>query len=114
MNPLAIEIYSDLICPWCYIGWRRLGEALKLMEFSALPNIVWRPFELNPNLPRSGVDRRAYRTAKFGSWERSKAMDREVAEAGKPLGLMFHYDRVLVTPNTLDGHSLLWRAKEIG
>jgi predicted DsbA family dithiol-disulfide isomerase len=114
MNPLAIEIYSDLICPWCYIGRCRLGEALKLMEFSAPPNIVWRPFELNPNLPRSGLDRRAYRTAKFGSWERSKAMDREVAEAGKTLGLTFHYDRVLVTPNTLDGHRLLWWAKEIG
>jgi predicted DsbA family dithiol-disulfide isomerase len=114
MNPLTIEIYSDLICPWCYIGRRRLGEALKLLELSEPPNIVWRPFELNPNLPKSGLDRRAYRTAKFGSWERSQAMDHEVAETGKTLGLTFHYDRVLVTPNTLYGHRLLWWARETG
>jgi predicted DsbA family dithiol-disulfide isomerase len=114
MNPLTIEIYSDLICPWCYIGRRRLGEALKHLEVGELPNIVWRPFELNPNLPKSGLDRRAYRTAKFGSWERSQAMDREVAETGKTLGLTFHYDRVLVTPNTLAGHRLLWWARETG
>ena len=114
MNPLTIEIYSDLICPWCYIGRRRLGEALKLLELSEPPNIVWRPFELNPDLPKSGLDRRAYRTAKFASWERSQAMDREVAESGKTLGLTFHYDRILRTPNTLAGHRLLWWARETG
>ena len=92
---------------------RGLGEALKLLEFGEPPNIVWRPFELNPNLPKSGLDRRAYRTAKFG-WERSQAMDREVAETGKTLGLTFNYDHVFVTPNTLDGHRLLWWARETG
>jgi predicted DsbA family dithiol-disulfide isomerase len=114
MNPLTIEIYSDLICPWCYIGRRRLGEALKLLGLSEPPSIVWRPFELNPNLPKSGLDRRVYRTAKFGSWERSQAMDREVAETGKTLGLTFHYERILMTPNTLEGHRLLWWAREMG
>ena len=114
MSLLTIEIYSDLICPWCYIGRRRLGEALKRLELSEPPNIVWRPFELNPDLPKWGLDRRRYRTAKFGSWERSQAMDREIAETGKTLGLTFQYDRVLVTPNTFDGHRLLWWAKETG
>jgi predicted DsbA family dithiol-disulfide isomerase len=114
MNALTIEIYSDLICPWCYIGRRRLGEALKRLALSEPPNLVWRPFELNPDLPKSGLDRRAYRTTKFGSWERSQAMDREVAETGKALGLAFHYERVLVTPNTLDGHRLLWWARDTG
>lgn len=114
MHLLTIEIYSDLICPWCYIGRRRLGEALKLLELSEPPNIFWRPFELNPDLPKPGLDRRTYRTAKFGSWERSQAMDREVVEIGKTLGLTFSYDRVLVTPNTLDGHRLLWWARETG
>ena len=114
MNLLTIEIYSDLICPWCYIGRRRLGEALKRLELSEPPNIVWRPFELNPDLPKSGLDRRRYRTAKFGSWERSQAMDHEVAETGKTLGLTFQYERVLVTPNTFDGHRLLWWAKGAG
>jgi predicted DsbA family dithiol-disulfide isomerase len=112
MNPLTIEIYSDLICPWCYIGRRRLGDALKLLELSEPPNIVWRPFELNPDLPKSGLDRRAYRTGKFGSWERSQAMDGEVAETGKTLGLNFRYDRILMTPNTLEGHRLLWWARK--
>ena len=114
MKVLTIEIYSDLICPWCYIGRRRLGEALKLLGLSEPPSIVWRPFELNPNLPKSGLDRRVYRTAKFGSWERSQAMDREVAETGKTLGLTFHYERILMTPNTLEGHRLLWWARETG
>jgi predicted DsbA family dithiol-disulfide isomerase len=114
MSLLTIEIYSDLICPWCYIGRRRLGEALKRLELSEPPNIVWRPFELNPDLPKWGLDRRTYRTAKFGSWERSQAMDREIAKTGKTLGLTFQYDRVLVTPNTFDGHRLLWWAKETG
>ena len=114
MTALTIEIYSDLICPWCYIGRRRLGEALKRLALSEAPTILWRPFELNPDLPKSGLDRRAYRTAKFGSWERSQAMDRQVAETGKALGLRFRYERVLVTPNTLDGHRLLWWARETG
>ena len=114
MNPLAIVIYSDLICPWCYIGRRRLGQALQIVGLSEPPSIVWRPFQLNPDLPKSGLDRRAYRTAKFGSWERSQAMDQRVIETGKTLGLVFDYDRVLVTPNTMDGHRLLWWAGVLG
>ena len=110
MNPLTIVIYSDLICPWCYIGRRRLGQALQLVGLSEPPSIVWRPFQLNPDLPKSGLDRRAYRTAKFGNWERSQAMDRRVTETGETLGLVFDYDRVLVTPNTINGHRLLWWA----
>ena len=110
MNRLAIVIYSDLICPWCYIGRRRLGQALQLGGLSEAPSIFWRPFQLNPDLPKSGLDRRAYRTAKFGSWDQSQAMDRRVTETGETLGLVFDYDRVLVTPNTMDGHRLLWWA----
>ena len=114
MNPLAIVIYSDLICPWCYIGRRRLGQALQLVGLSEPPSLVWRAFQLNPDLPKSGLDRKAYRTAKFGSWERSLEMDRRVIETGKTLGLVFDYDRVLVTPNTMDGHRLLWWAGVLG
>ena len=100
MNALNIEIFSDLICPWCYIGRRRLEAGLKILGANELPNIIWRPFELNPDMPKAGLDRKAYRSAKFGSWERSQAMDREVAEIGRTLGLEFNYDRVLITPNT--------------
>jgi predicted DsbA family dithiol-disulfide isomerase len=107
-NPLQIEIYSDLICPWCYIGRRRLHYALASMAEAVEPDIRWLSFQLNPDMPKTGVDRRAYRCVKFGSWERSQELDRHVVETGKSLGLQFNYDRVLVTPNTLAGHRLLW------
>ena len=114
MTSLNIEIYSDLICPWCYIGRRRLEAGIKLLDASEPPNILWRPFELNPEMPKAGLDRKAYRSAKFGSWERSQAMDRDVTATGKTLGLEFNYDRVLVTPNTFAGHRLLWWARDKG
>ena len=89
MTSLNIEIYSDLICPWCYIGRRKLEAGIKLLDASEPPNILWRPFELNPEMPKAGLDRKAYRSAKFGSWERSQSMDRDVAATGKTLGLEF-------------------------
>ena len=114
MTLLNIEIYSDLICPWCYIGRRRLEEGINLLGASEPPNNLWRPFELNPEMPKTGLDRKAYRSAKFGSWERSQAMDREVASTGKTVGLEFNYGRILVTPNTFAGHRLLWWARDEG
>ena len=113
-NPLRIEIYSDLICPWCYIGRHRLQAALADLDEEVKPDIRWLPFQLNPNMPMTGLDRRAYRSEKFGSWERSQEMDRHVVEIGKSLGLEFNYDRVLVTPNTLAGHRLLWWTDQRG
>jgi predicted DsbA family dithiol-disulfide isomerase len=112
MNALNIEIYSDLICPWCYIGKRRMEAGLKLLDEEFVPKIVWRPFQLNPDMPVAGMNRKAYRTKKFGSWDRSFAMDVEVTAVGKSLGIEFNYDKVLVTPNTMSGHRLLWWAEQ--
>jgi predicted DsbA family dithiol-disulfide isomerase len=112
MNRMKIEIYSDIICPWCYIGKRRMQAALKLLGKEFTPKIVWRPFQLNPDMPIEGMNRKTYRTKKFGSWERSVAMDAEVAATGKGLGIEFNYDKVLMTPNTLAGHRLLWWAEK--
>jgi predicted DsbA family dithiol-disulfide isomerase len=109
---MNIEIYSDLICPWCYIGKRRMEAGLKLLGQEITPKIVWRPFQLNPDMPNEGMNRKNYRTKKFGSWERSMAMDAEVASTGQSLGLQFNYDKVLMTPNTLAGHRLLWWAEQ--
>jgi predicted DsbA family dithiol-disulfide isomerase len=109
---MKIEIYSDLICPWCYIGNRRMQAALKLLGKEFTPKIVWRPFQLNPDMPIEGMNRKTYRTKKFGSWERSLVMDAEVAATGKGLGIEFNYDKVLMTPNTLAGHRLLWWAEQ--
>src|SRR6202163_4338509 len=100
MNTLNIEIYSDLICPWCYIGKRRMQAGLKLLGPEFTPKIVWRPFQLNPDMPVAGMNRKTYRTEKFGSWERSLAMDAEVASTLKGLGIYFNYNKDLMTPNT--------------
>src|SRR5258708_28141675 len=101
MNTMKIEIYSDLICPWGYIGNRRMQAALKLLRKELTPKIVWRPFQLNPDMPIEGMNRKTYRTKKFGSWERSLVMDAEVAATGKGLGIEFNNDKVLVRHNTL-------------
>jgi predicted DsbA family dithiol-disulfide isomerase len=112
MNTMKIEIYSDIICPWCYIGKRRMQAGLKLLDQEFNPRIVWRPFQLNPDMPVEGMKRKIYRTRKFGSWERSVAMDAELAATGESLGIDFNYDKILITPNTLAGHRLLWWAEQ--
>lgn len=76
--------------------------------------VTWRPFELNPDMPKPGLDRRAYRTRKFGSWERSQALDAQVAAAARPDGLVFRHDLMQRTPNTFDAHRLIWLAGREG
>lgn len=103
---LTIDVISDVICPWCFIGKRRLERAL-----AGRPATVrWHPFQLNPDMPREGIERREYRTRKFGSWERSQQLDAQVAEAGRGEGLAFNFDRQSRTPNTLDPHRVIWLA----
>ncbi len=92
---LLLEVVSDIICPWCYVGKRRLEEALMLVASDVPVTVTWRPFELNPTMPAGGLDRREYRTRKFGSWERSRQLDAEVAAAGAEDRLAFHHDRIL-------------------
>lgn len=110
----ALEIVSDTICPWCYIGKKRLDAALELIGDDIAFEIRWRPFELNPDMPRTGMDRKAYRSAKFGSWERSVALDAQVTAAGAESGLDFHHERMATTPNTLASHVLVRLAGEAG
>jgi len=110
-EPLAVEVVSDLICPWCYIGKRRLERAAGLLEPKRL-HVQWKPFQLNPDMPAEGMDRREYRTRKFGSWAHSQALDAEVVAAGKEVGIAFDYVKMTRTPNTLSGHKLLWLAGE--
>src|SRR5580704_15734594 len=77
-------------------------------------SVTWRPFELNPGMPKAGLDRRAYRSAKFGSWQRSQALDAQVAAAGRSDGLAFNHDKMERTPNTNDAHRLIWLAGQQG
>ena len=76
---LTVDVYSDVICPWCFVGKRRLEKGLALAGKSA--TVRWHPFELNPDMHREGVERRAYRIKKFGSRERSLELDAEVGRA---------------------------------
>src|SRR4029077_3197575 len=97
-TPFHLDIVSDTICPWCYVGKRRLEEALPILKAEGLTlDVTWRPFQLNPTIPKEGLDRRAYRSAKFGSWEKSQALDAQVAEAGASAGLVFRHDLMAKT-----------------
>src|SRR5262249_4125625 len=105
---LLVDVLSDVICPWCYIGKRRLEKAVA--AFDGPVGVRWLPFQLNPAMPKEGVSRRAYRTKKFGSWERSQELDARVVAVGEAEGIHFAFDRIGRTPNTLDAHRLVWLA----
>ncbi|WP_438308546.1 DsbA family protein [Pseudomonas guariconensis] len=104
---LAIEITSDFICPWCFVAERRLAKALASLPEDVEADIRWIPFELNPDMPEQGMDRRTYRTNKFGSWARSQAMDAQTAEAAQADGIAFDYAAIERTPNTFLAHRLM-------
>lgn len=113
--PSRIDIVSDAICPWCWVGKRNLEAALAMLAAEGESfEIVWRPFQLNPDMPAEGVERAAYRAAKFGSETRGRELDAQVAAAGHAAGLAFRHDRMLRTPNTIDAHRLVRLAGEHG
>ena len=114
--PLSrVDVVSDAICPWCWIGKRHLEGALgRLAAEGERFEVHWRPFQLNPEMPRGGLERAAYRAAKFGSPERSRELDAQVAAAGAAAGLEFRFDRQGRTPNTVDAHRLIRHAGETG
>ncbi len=109
-----VQIHFDLIAPWCYIGKRRLESALALLGDRVSAEIEWLPFELNPQIPNDGVNRRFYRANKVGSWEKAVALDAQVAEAAREAGLDFRFDRIERIPNTLDIHRLVGYARREG
>jgi predicted DsbA family dithiol-disulfide isomerase len=110
-----IDVISDAICPWCYIGKRHLERALAILDKQGLHfTVAWHPFQLNPDMPREGVDRAQYRIAKFGSAERSRQLDERITETACTVGLEFHLDRLTRTPNTLDAHRLIRLAGQHG
>ncbi|HEY3838743.1 MAG TPA: DsbA family oxidoreductase [Bryobacteraceae bacterium] len=108
-QPGVIQVVSDVVCPWCYIGKRRLEKALERLGRGDVA-VRWTAFQLNPGAPREGWNRREYRTAKFGSAEVSARLEARVAEAGAQEGIGFRFDRIEKTPNTFDAHRLIWLA----
>jgi predicted DsbA family dithiol-disulfide isomerase len=110
-----IDIVSDAICPWCYIGKRQMERALVTLSGEALTfSIHWNPFQLNPDMAKEGVDRAQYRAWKFGSAEKAAALDARIVEAAAQVGLEFHPERIKRTPNTIDAHRLIWFAGQRG
>ncbi|MGZ5940805.1 MAG: DsbA family oxidoreductase, partial [Rhizomicrobium sp.] len=97
-------------CPWCFIGKRRIGRAM-VMRPNVNFDVFWRPYRLDPTIPREGVDRRAYLKAKFGDSPRSSAMGDAIRSEGAGEGIEFAFDKIAKTPNTLDSHRLVrWAA----
>lgn len=114
MAVVDIEVYSDVVCPWCYVGRRRLEAAVQQLEGKHEVRVTWKPYQLNPWVPAEGMDRAEYRRIKFGSAERSSGMDTRLVDAGRGEGIDLHFDRIKRTPNTLAAHRLIWLAEQQG
>ena len=107
---MRVDIVSDTICPWCFIGKRRFERALAEHGVTGV-EIGWRPFQLNPAMPPEGMERAAYLKAKFGDAGRIGGVYDRVREAGEGEGIAFAFDRIRRTPNTVDSHRLIhWGA----
>jgi predicted DsbA family dithiol-disulfide isomerase len=110
---LHVDVVSDVVCPWCYIGKKRLEGALKLVDDIEV-TVRWRPFFLNPWIPREGIERAKYLEAKFGSVEAYKGIASRVVEAAAAEGLEYNPGKVSRQPNTTDCHRLIYWAEQIG
>lgn len=108
---ITIDVVSDVVCPWCFLGRKRLEAAL-----SMVPNIDaevrWRPFQLDPTLPSHGKDRQTYMREKFGSGGKIDDIHKQLTELGEENGIVFDFDAIERAPNTLDAHRLIhWAAQ---
>ena len=110
---LTIKITSDFICPWCLVAETRLSKAIKQLDTNIEIKQIWYPYELNPTMPVDGMERKTYRTGKFGSWSNSQRLDSQTIQATKDDGIDFRYDLMEKTPNTLKAHRLTWLAESL-
>ncbi|MBH0193936.1 MAG: DsbA family oxidoreductase [Nitrospira sp.] len=111
---LTIDVYSDVICPWCYVGKRRLERALQQVGGRVDVEMIWRPFQLNPTMPRNGMDRTVYLETKFGSLSVLDEMQQRLLEAGQSEQIAFAFQKITRTPNTFLAHRLIWYAGQQG
>ena len=108
LKPLVIDVISDVMCPWCYIGKKRLEKAIKSVPDIQV-DVRWHPYQLDPTLPPEGKDRATYMNEKFGGADRAEAAYDRVRQAGREEGIPFAFEKIEVSPNTLDAHRLiLW------
>lgn len=105
---IDIDVVSDAICPWCYVGKKRLEKAIASVQGRHEIRVHWKPFQLNPGMPKEGMGRKEYRERKFGSEKVVADLDRRMLAVGRQEGIPFALDRISKTPNTFDAHRLIW------
>ena len=112
-QPVLIDVVSDVVCPWCFVGAKHLEQALA--SVSGAPIVVrWRPYQLDPTIPDGGVDRKAYMQKKFGDGPQLKEAHQRLEALGSNAGIEFDFDAIQISPNTLDAHRLIRWAFEAG
>ena len=105
MKTISVDVVSDVICPWCFLGKRRLDKAITLLSDITV-EVNWRPFFLDPTIPKEGISRKTYMENKFGA-ERLKTIHDPLIAAGKEDGVPYAFDKITRTPNTMDAHRLI-------
>ncbi len=110
---LAVEVVHDLVCPWCFLGVRRLFRTMRRRP-DLLFDLTWRPFLLNPDMPRVGMARSDYIVRKFGGEDRARRLYNSISEIGRAEGVMFRFDRIRRTPSSVDAHRLVRWAASFG
>lgn len=111
--PMVVDVVADVVCPWCYLGWRRLKSALALRP-DVDAKLVWRPYQLDPSIPEEGTDRKPYMAAKFKDPARLKASHDALVEGGAEDGIVFNFDIIEKSPNTNAAHRLIRWALSAG
>ena len=105
-NSITVDVVSDVVCPWCFIGQKRLDKAIASAGDIDV-HVRWRPFQLDPTIPAGGMDRRQYMLGKFGSEERIRQIHARIEPLGEAEGIHFAFDAIKVAPNTLDAHRVI-------
>jgi predicted DsbA family dithiol-disulfide isomerase len=113
MEHITIDVVSDVVCPWCYLGKARLELAIAEVQDEVGVDINWRPYRLNPDYPPEGVDQKAALAAKLGGEERVASAHKVLTDLGREVGIAFNFDAIKIGPNTLDAHRLIhWAVTE--
>ena len=110
---ITIDVVSDVVCPWCFLGRKRLEQALALAP-DVDAEIRWRPYQLDPSLPAQGKDRQAYMREKFGTGSRVDDIHKQLTELGEENDIVFDFEAITRAPNTLDAHRLIHWAAQAG
>lgn len=114
MDKLRIDIVSDVVCPWCVIGFLNLQKAMTQLSPKVEFEINWKPYELHPEIPENGYDKKLYMQQRFGELSGKASPYKQIEKIGKSLGFDFNFSKSKRIPNTFNAHRLLWKAREFG